>query len=137
MVKRLLSGLLALALVSQGIARADGTGTSTRILTVRDQAALLAHIEAMTPGDRIMIATAEGTIAGEFVDRDANDVVIDRPLVEGGAERLTIPLREIQGVQYQAAPGPSRVETVEKAVIVVALITAAIWLGRIFLAPRP
>ena len=134
--KRIVALVLALAVVSQGTARATEPATASEVRTEPNQAALLAHLDGMTPGDRVAVAVADGIVAGEFVDKDADDVVIDRPLLEGGVERITIPLKEIQGVRYQATTS-SRVETIEKAAIVVALVGVAIWLGRALLLPRP
>jgi len=99
MVKKLLSVALVLAFVRQGIARADEADARGDIITAPTRASLLAHLDGMTAGDKVAIATAEGVVVGEFVDKDDDDVVIDRPLIQGGAERIAIPLGEIQGVK--------------------------------------
>jgi hypothetical protein len=100
MRNKLVTVAVALAVVSQGIAHADEPAPPG-VTVVRDRAALAAHIDALEEGDRVAVATDDGIVAGEFVDKDADDVVIDQPLIHGGAERVTIPRREIQGVQYQ------------------------------------
>ena len=106
MVKQLLSVSLAVAVMSQGIGRADEPARADEVVTVPNHAALLAHIDGLAAGDRIVVATDEGVVGGELVDRDANDLLIDRPLIEGGAERIAIPLKEIQGVRYQSSSPP-------------------------------
>ena len=95
MVKQLLIVTLAFAVVSQGVAYADEPVRAGDVMTVPDHAALLEHIEALTVGETVAVVTDDGVVAGELVDRDADDLVIDRPLMEGGAERIAIPLREI------------------------------------------
>ena len=139
MVKKLLSALLAVAVVSQGMARADDDPVkSGEIRTEPNQAALLAHLDGMMPGDRVAVATADGIVAGELVDKDADDVVIDRPLIEGGAERMAIPLKEIRGVRYQSA-NPPQIRPSNKAWIITAVVVGALILvARLgLLAPGP
>ena len=140
MIKRISSLALALAVVSQGIARADEPAKAGEVRTEPNQAALLAHLDGMATGDRVAVATAEGVVAGELLDKDADDVIIDRPLIEGGAERIAIPLKEIRGVRYQSASPPqtrpSARAWVISAVVVGALILMA-KLGLLALAPGP
>src|SRR6266576_979554 len=57
MLKQLLSGVLAVAAVSQGTARADPPVPSAQVVVARDRVALLAHLDAMTAGDRVVVAT--------------------------------------------------------------------------------
>ena len=52
MLKPLLSAVVALAFVSQGIAPADRPVPDTKVVVENDCVALLAHLEAMTAGDR-------------------------------------------------------------------------------------
>ncbi len=133
---RLLSVTLVLAFASQGIARADEPARGVEITTVPDRAALLAHIEGLTAGDRIVVATDEGIVSGELVEKDADDVVIDEPLIQGGAERIVIPLRQIQGVRYQQS-APPQVRPGVKALIVVAVVAGALVLLARLSLPRP
>ena len=138
MLYRFLSVMLAAAMVSQGVARADQPTKAGAVRTEPNQAALLAHLDGMTLGDRVAVATADGIVAGELVDKDADDVVIDRPLLEGGAERVAIPLKEIQGVRYQSQ-NPSQVRPSAKAWVITAVVVGAlILLARLgFPAPGP
>lgn len=136
MLKQLLSAVVAVAVVSQGIAMADEPVPSAQVVVARDRVALIAHLDAMAAGDRVVVATAEGVIAGELVDHDAGDVLIDRPLVEGGAERIAIPVSEIQGIQYQTT-GASQREKAGKAIVVVALVGVAVWLLHALTRPMP
>jgi hypothetical protein len=138
MLKKLLSVMLAAMVVSQGIARADEPARSIDVKTEPNQAALLAHLDGMTPGDRLAVATGDGVVAGELVDKDADDVVIDRPLIAGGVERVAIPLKEIQGVRYQSA-NPPQVRPSNRAWIITAVVVGALILvARLgFLAPGP
>jgi hypothetical protein len=137
MMKQVVSLALAMAIMCQGIARADEPARTGEVIAVPNRAALLAHLDGMAPGDHVAIATADGVIAGELVDKDADDVVIDQPLIEGGAERIAIPLNEIQGVRHQATGVSPRTEKIEKAIIVAGLIGAGIWLLRALMLPRP
>ena len=57
MLKKLLSVMLAVAVVSQGTARAEEPERAMRVSTVKDRAALLAHIDGRVEGDRIVVAT--------------------------------------------------------------------------------
>jgi hypothetical protein len=125
MLKRFLSLMLVAAVMSQGIARADEPAQSADVMTVRDHTALLAHIEGLTAGDRVVVATAEGIVAGELVDKDGDDVVVDQPLLAGGAERIVIPLREIQGVRYQQSAAP-QTRLAVKGLVVVAVVVGAV-----------
>jgi hypothetical protein len=136
MLKKLLSVMLAAAVVSQGIARADEPGPPAGVSIVKDRATLMAHIDGLAEGDRIVLATDDGVLAGEFVEKDADDLLMDRPLLEGGAERITIPLNEIRGVQYQTTSAQRR-DAVGKAVIVVVLVGVGVWLWRALLRPMP
>ena len=134
MVKQLVTLAVALAVVSQGIAHADEPATPG-VTVVRDRAALAAHIDALEEGDRVAVATAEGVVSGELVDMDADDLVIDQPLIQGGAERIVVSRREVQGVRYQqTAPSQARVPV--KALVTVAVIAgAAILFAKWFLIP--
>jgi hypothetical protein len=127
MTRQLLSVALSLAVVSQGIARADEAATAA-IMVVRDRAALAAHIDSLEAGDRIVVATDDGVIAGEFVEKDDGAMLIDRPLIEGGAERMTIPLKEIQGIRYQTPAVTTRADKIGKTIVIVALLGAGVWL---------
>jgi hypothetical protein len=124
--------MLVLAMVGQGMARADEPAPPG-VTVVRDRAALAAHIEAMEEGDHVAVATAEGVVSGELVDKDADDVVIDQRLIQGGAERIAIPRKDIRAVRYQQSAAPqTRIGTqglVVVAVVVGALILLAKWSG--------
>ena len=124
-MKRLLSVAVVLAVVSQGIARADEPAPPG-VTVGRDRAALAAHIDALEEGDRVAVATDEGIVSGEFVDKDADDIVIDQPLIQGGAERIAIPLKEIRGVRYQSA-NPPQVRPSNKAWIITAVVVGALF----------
>ena len=138
MLKQLLSVALAVVVVSQGIARADEPVRAGEVLTVPNHAALLAHIDGLATGDRIVIATDEGVVAGELVDKDADDIVIDRPRLEGGAERIAIPLKEIQGVRYRSASPPQVHPSAKAWVITAVVVGALILVARLgLLAPGP
>jgi hypothetical protein len=136
MKKKLMAVAVTLAVVSQGIARAEGPAGTAGVLVAKDRAALLAHIEGLAEGDRIVIATDDGIAAGEFVEKDADDLVMDRPLLEGGVERITIPLSEIRGVQYQTTSAQRR-DAVSKAVVVVVLVGLGVLIWRALLRPMP
>ena len=56
---------VALAGLSQGMARADEPAHTGVVTTVPNQAALLAHLDGMSPGDRVALATEDGVVAGE------------------------------------------------------------------------
>jgi len=133
MLKQILSAMLALTVVSQGIVYAQEPARSGDVMTVPDHAALLEHIEELTVGEEVAVATDEGVVAGELVDKDGDDLVIDRPLVEGGAERIAIPLREVQGLGYRQPPShkPQTRKTVIVAVVVLGILVGAlVILGR-------
>lgn len=127
MLKRLLILTLVFAFTAQGIARAEepaGAG----VTTVPDRRALLAHIEAMSAGDRIAVITEDGVVTGEFVDRDTDDLVIDQPLLEGGADRITIPLKEIQGVSYQPLSASNQSRTITVVAVVAGVVVGTLLL---------
>jgi hypothetical protein len=120
MTKQLLSVALSLAVVSQGVARANEPAPAD-VTVVHDRAALAVHLDALEPGDRVVVATDEGVVSGELVDKDADEMVIDQPLIEGGAERIVVSRREIQGVRYQpSAAAQTRVPV--KALVTVAVV---------------
>jgi hypothetical protein len=135
MTKQLLSVALSLAVVSQGIARAD-EATPAAVTLVRDRAALAAHIDALEPGDRVVVATDDGVVSGELVDKDADEMVIDQPLIQGGAERVVVARREIQGVRYQQS-SPHQVRAGVITLVVVAAAIGAIALVLRRLVPGP
>jgi hypothetical protein len=135
MLKQLLSAVVAVAVVSQGIAMADEPAPPG-VTMVRDRAALAAHIEALEEGDHVAVATAEGVVSGELVDKDTDDVVIDQPLIQGGAERVTIPRREIQAIRYQQSSAhQTRVPV--KALVTIAVIVGAALVFLRALGPMP
>ncbi len=82
MLKQLLIVTLAFAVVSQGVVHADEPARAGDVMTVPDHAALLEHIEAMTVGESVAVVTDDGVVVGELVDKDGDDIVIDRPLIE-------------------------------------------------------
>jgi hypothetical protein len=92
----------------------------------------------MMAGDRVAVATADGVVAGELVDKDTDDVVIDQPLIEGGVERIAIPLKEIQAVRYQS-PNPLQAHPSAKAWVITAIVVGAfIVVAKLgFMAPKP
>ena len=135
MVRKLMTVAVVLAVVSQGIARADEPGRPA-VAVVRDRAALAAHIDAMEEGDHIAIATAEGVVLGELVDKDADDVVIDQPLIQGGAERVVVSRRDIQGVRYQQSTA-HQTRVPMKALVTIAVVVGAVVVFLRFLAPMP
>ena len=130
MTKQLLSVALALAVVSQGIVRSDEPGRSVEATTVRDRTVLLAPIEGLSAGDRIA-ATDRGSVAREPVDKDAENVLIDQPLVSGGAERIAIPRRQTQRLRYRpgivphATPMPWRTVAILFGAIAVGVLVAS------------
>jgi hypothetical protein len=135
MIKKLLVVAVALAVVSQGIAHADEP-VPPGVTVVQDRAALALHIDGLEEGDRVAVATEEGVVAGEVVDKDRDDLVIDQPLIQGGAERIVIPLKEIQGVRYQVSQ-QSKSTVAGKVLVVAIVVLTAIWLvPRLFL-PGP
>jgi hypothetical protein len=87
-------------------------------------------------GDHLAVATAEGVVAGELVDKDADDVMIDQPLIQGGAERVTIPRRGIQGVRYQQSSAHQAWVPV-KALVTLAVIVGAAMIFLRALGPMP
>jgi len=134
-VKKLLTVAVAMAIVSQGVARAEEPAPRG-VSVVRDSAALAAHIDGLEEGDHVAVATAEGIISGELVDKDADDVVIDQPLIQGGAERVVVPRREIQAVRYQQSSAhQTRVPV--KALVTIAVIVGAVFFYLRFLGPMP
>ena len=137
MTKQLLSVALSLAVVSQGIARAD-EATPAAVTVVRDRSALAAHIDALEVGDRVVIATDEGVVSGELVDKDAEEMLIDQPLVQGGAERVVVARREIQGVRYQSQRPPQVHPGARAWVITAVVVGALILVARLgLIAPGP
>ena len=136
MLKQILSAMLAVAVVSQGIAHADEPPRTGDVMTVPNHAALLEHIEALTVGEQVAVATAEGIVAGELVDKDGDDIVLDRPLVEGGDERITIPLNEVQGLRYQPPPGRHPISRKE-VVIVVVIVGVLLLLAKALIPSGP
>ena len=135
MTKQLLSVALSLAVVSQGIARADEAAPAA-VTLVRDRAALAVHIDALEAGDRIVVATDEGVVSGELVDKDADEMVIDQPLIQGGAERVVVARREIQGVRYQQS-SPHQVRAGVTTLVVVAVVIGVMALVLRRLVPGP
>ena len=135
MTKQLLSVALSLAVLSQGIARADEAAPAA-VTLVRDRAALAVHIDALEAGDRIVVATDEGVVSGELVDKDAEEVVIDQPLIQGGAERVVVARREIQGVRYQQS-SPHQVRAGVTTLVVVAVVIGVMALVLRRLVPGP
>src|SRR4051812_38409784 len=121
MLKRLLRVMLAATVVSQGVAQADEVAARD-VSVVRDRAALAAHIDGLAEGDRVAIATDEGIVSGEVVDKDADDVIVDQPLAQGGVERVVIPRYAIQGVQYHQTPKGHL--TVQDRIAIVAVVVA-------------
>ena len=136
MTKQLLSVALSLAVVSQGIARADEAAPAA-VTLVRDRAALAVHIDALEAGDRIVVATDEGVVSGELVDKDAEEMVIDQPLIQGGAERVVVARREIQGVRYQQSSSPHQVRAGVTTLVVVAVVIGVMALVLRRLVPGP
>jgi hypothetical protein len=62
--------------------------------------------------------------------------VIDRPLTEGGAERIAIPLKEVQGLRYQPLAGQHSISG--KAIAIAAVIVGVLFLvTRALLRPMP
>jgi hypothetical protein len=129
MVKKLLAMAVVLAMVGQGIARADEPATPA-VSVVHDRAALPVHIDAFEEGDRVAVATDEGIVSGEVVGKDDDDLVIDQPLIQGGAERLTIPRRQIQAVRYQQSTAPQTHIGVRGLVIVGVVVGALVVLAK-------
>ena len=136
MPKQLLSVALSLAVVSQGIARADEQARAVTL--VSDRSALAAHVDALEIGDHIVVATDEGIVSGELVDKDAEEMVIDQPLIQGGAERVVVARHEIQGVRYQSARPPQVHPSAKAWVITAVVIGALILVARLgLIAPGP
>jgi hypothetical protein len=134
MTKQLLSVALSLAVVSQGIARADEAAAA--VTRVSDRAALAVHIDALEAGDHVTVATDDGIVSGEVVDKDGDDLVIDQPLIQGGAERIVIARREIQGLRYQQS-SPHQVRTGVTTLVVVAVVVGVMALVLRRLVPGP
>ena len=124
MLKRFLSVTLAAMMVSQGVARADEPA-APHVSVVPDRAALAAHIDALEEGDHVAVATDEGIVSGEVVDKDGDDLVIDQPLIQGGAERIAVPLKDIQAVRYQQS-APPQMHIAAKGLVVVAVVVGAL-----------
>ena len=68
MVKQGLVIAVALAVVIQGIAHADEPA-APQVSVVPDRTALAAHIDALEEGDHVAVATDEGLVSGEVVDK--------------------------------------------------------------------
>jgi hypothetical protein len=95
-----------------------------------------AHIDALEVGDRVIVATDDGVVSGELVDKDADEMVIDQPLIQGGAERVVVARREVQGVRYQqSSPHQVRVGVTTLVVVAAAIGVIALMLRR--LVPGP
>ncbi len=122
MVKPLLAVTLCLAVFSQGIVHAEEP-PSVEVTNV-DRAVLAERLDAAVIGEKIAVATDEGVVAGELVDRDENDIFIDSPLVQGGAERVAVPLKRIQAVGVQ--PWPQSPPSRKKTFIILAVAGAAL-----------
>ena len=138
MLKQLSIVTLVFAVVSQGMVHADEPARAGDVITVPDHAALMEHIEDLTVGEPVAVATAEEVVAGELVDKDGDDIVIDRPLVEGGAERIAIPLREIQGLGYRQPPfqkPPTSKGAIVAVVVLGILLGTLVILGRALAGP--
>ena len=127
MLKRLLSVAVAAAVMMQGFAAAAEPAPGTDVLTVPDRAALAVHIDALEAGDRVVVATEEGVIAGELIDKDAVDIVIDQPLVQGGAERIAIPRADVRGLRYQSRP--SQAHATVKGLVITAIVIGFVYLA--------
>jgi hypothetical protein len=129
MLKQLLVAALMTALFAQGIVHAEEP-PPVEMTTVANNAALVGHIDALTVGEDVVVATDEGIVVGELVDRDADDVIVSRPLIEGGIERIVIPVSRIQGLKYrQAAPGtPSKGNSISTGFIVVVAVIGVVLL---------
>jgi hypothetical protein len=141
-MRNVLSVLLVVGFVNQGIARAQEVSRGERVedvAIVPDAAALARSIERLSAGDRIVVATEEGAVDGEFVEQSDGDLVVDRLLLEGGAERLAIPLAEVQGVRFAPPPGGQRANarTATMVVAVASAVAAVLLLRWLFFTPRP
>jgi len=134
MVKKLLTLMVALAVLSLGMARADEP-VAPAVAVVRDRAALAVHIDALEEGDHVAIATDDGVVSGDVVDKDTDDLVIDRPLIQDGAERVTIPRSKIQGVRYQSA-NPPQVRPSNRAWIIAAVVVGGFIVWAKMFGPR-
>jgi hypothetical protein len=130
MLKTPMAVALSLALCSQGIVHAeqpDAAAPADMAVERVNRTSLATHIDAMEIGDRVAVVTDDGVVAGELVDKDADDIVIDQPRIEGGNERVAIPRREIQAMRYasqnppsvQPAPNPSTIKTLVIAGVIV------------------
>ena len=127
MFKRLLSVVIAATVMTQGFAAAAESAADRDVVTVPDRAALAAHIDALEAGDRVAVATEEGVIAGELIDKDADDIVIDQPLVQGGAERIAIPRADVRGLRYQSRP--SQAHATVKGLVITAIVIGFVYLA--------
>ena len=123
MVRKLLCAILALTFVGPGIVRADEPPRDDRVTPVADRAALLEHVESLSEGDAVLVVTDEGGVVGDVVEKTADELILDRPLVEGGAERVVVPLKEIQGLQVGSA---SRHSTKGRIIVIAAIVGAVV-----------
>jgi hypothetical protein len=136
MTRQLLSVALCIAVVSQGIAYAD-EAVPAGITLVRDRSALAAHIDALEEGDRIVVATDDGVVFGNLVDKDTDELVIDQPLLQGGAERIVVARREIQGVRYLSAQPPQAHVTAKGLLVTAVVVGGLLLLARLLVPVGP
>jgi hypothetical protein len=135
MTKRLLSVALCLAVVAHGMAYADEAAAG--ITLVRDREALAAHIDRLEEGDHVVLATDEGVVSGAMIDKDADELVIDQPLVQGGTERIVVARREIQGLRYQSAQPPQAHVTAKSLLITAVVVGGLLLLVRLLVPVGP
>jgi hypothetical protein len=140
-MRKMLSVLLVLGCVNHGVVSAQESTAAPgleNVTVVPDVAALARSIERMSAHDRIVVVTEEGSLDGEYVEVSGGDLVVDRVLVEGGVERLAIPLSELQGVHF-APPAMQRAgaRPVIVAVAIVGAVAAVLLLRWLFFTPRP
>ncbi len=129
MLKQLIVAILTAALFAQGIVYADEPPQPVEVVNV-DRVVLLEHLDDTTVGEKVAVATDEGVLAGEIVEKDADDLIIDTPLIQGGAERIVIPVRRIQAIGYTPPPQHSHpnltafllVTTVVLSIVMVTLL---------------
>ena len=135
-MRTLLSACLALGWLNQGIARAEEASDrpAGNVTVVPDSAALARSLARMAPGDRILVATDEGAIVAEFVEERDGDLIVDRALIEGGFDRLAIPMSEVRGVSLSAPHAPPRTG---KVIAIAAGTVAAVLLSRLLLSGGP
>jgi hypothetical protein len=141
-MRKVLSVLLVAGFVNQGIVRAHEVPRDARaedVAIVPDAAALARSIERLSAGDRIVVVTAEGAVDGEYVEQSGGDLIVDRLLLEGGAERMAIPLGEVQGVRFAPPPAgqPASSRTAVTVIAVAGAVAAVLLLRWLFFTPRP